>query len=89
MRSCYHSYVDLSPTNRSRLAPLWRTAVEVGLLVFLLFSTRLMEEFTFTSGEGKSLSLALNNIFTGSNILIATTSALIGYFMLELVRKRT
>ena len=62
--------------------------VETALLVFLLYSVRLMGEFTSTNGQGKSLALALSNIFTGANLLIATVSALIGHFVLELVRKR-
>jgi hypothetical protein len=79
--------MEISQTRR-RFAPLWRAVVETALLVFLLYSVRLMGEFTSTNGQGKSLALALSNIFTGANLLIATVSALIGHFVLELVRKR-
>jgi hypothetical protein len=71
-----------------RFAPLWRAVGEISLLVFLLYSIRLMGEFTFSNGQGKSLALALNNIFTGMIFLIAAVSALIGHFVLELIRKR-
>ncbi len=63
--------------------------VETALLAFLLYSVRLMGEFTSTNGQGKSLALALSNIFTGANLLIATVSALTGHLGLELIRKRT
>lgn len=72
-----------------RFAPLGRAVAETALLVFLLYSVRLMGEFTSTNGQGKSLALALNNIFTLTSLLIATVSALVGHFVLELIRKRT
>jgi uncharacterized protein (DUF1800 family) len=80
--------MELSDTGRRRFTTLKRAVIETALLIFLLFSVRLMGEFTSTSGQGKSLALALSNIFTGANLLIATVSALIGYFILKLIRKR-
>lgn len=71
-----------------RFAALWRAAVEIALLVFLLYSIRLMAEFTPTSGKDKSLSLALNNIFTRTNFTIAAISALTGVVVFEYLRKK-
>ena len=62
--------------------------VETALLVFLLYSVRLMGEFTATNGPGKSLVFALRDIFTVANFFIAVISALIGYVVLEYLRKK-
>jgi hypothetical protein len=48
----------------------------------------LMGEFTVTNGPGKSLAFALNDIFTGTNFLIAAISSLIGYVVFEYLRKK-
>ena len=70
------------------LNKLWRAVVEVAFIVFLFYSNLLMGEFTVTNGPGKSLAFALNDIFTGTNLLIATISSLIGYVVFEYLRKR-
>jgi hypothetical protein len=75
-------------TNRYRLNLLWRAVIEVALIMFLFYSIRLMEEFTATNGQGKSLTFALNDIFTGTNFFIAVISALIGYVVVEYLRKK-
>jgi hypothetical protein len=61
-----------------RLAPVWRAVIEIALLIFFFYSVRLMWEFTAVNGRGKNLALALDNICTGTNFLIAIVSALIG-----------
>ena len=66
-----------------RLNKLWRAVVEVAFIVFLFYSNLLMGEFTVTNGPGKSLAFALNDIFTGTNFLIAAISSLIGYVVFE------
>jgi hypothetical protein len=71
-----------------RLSKLCRAVVEVAFIVFLFYSNLLMGEFTVTNGPGKSLAFALNDIFTGTNLLIATISSLIGYVVFEYLRKR-
>jgi hypothetical protein len=71
-----------------QLNKLWRPVVEVAFIVFLFYSNLLMGEFTVTNGPGKSLALALNDIFTGTNFLIAAISSLIGYVVFEYLRKR-
>jgi uncharacterized membrane protein len=74
--------------NRGRLTPLWRAIVEIVFIVFLFYSNLLMGEFTASNGHGKSMAFALNDIFTGTNFVIAMISALIGYIVFEHLRKR-
>ena len=62
--------------------------VEVGFIVFLFYSNLLMGEFTQTNGAGKSLALALKDIFTVTNFAIAVFSGLVGYVVFEFLRKR-
>lgn len=62
--------------------------VEVGFIVFLFYSNLLMGEFTRTNGSGKSLAYAIRDIFTVTNFLIAMFSGLIGYPVVEFLRKR-
>jgi hypothetical protein len=66
-----------------RLTTLWRAVIEVAFIVNLL-----MGEFTAANGPGKSLAFALNDIFTGTNFLIAIVSSLIGYVVFEYLRKK-
>ena len=65
-----------------------RAAVEVGFIVFLFYSNLLMGEFTRGNGTGKTLGMALYDIFTAENFAIAIVSALVGYVMFEYLRKR-
>jgi hypothetical protein len=75
--------------NKTRkLAPVWRAMVEVGFIVFLFYSNLLMGEFTHTSDRGKSLVFAIQDIFTMTNFVIALISGLIGYVVVEFLRKR-
>jgi hypothetical protein len=74
--------------NRRRLAPLWRAVIEIAFIVFLFYSNLLMGEFTVANGQGKTLALALLDIFTGTNFAIAMISALIGYVVFEYLRKK-
>jgi hypothetical protein len=71
-----------------RLAPLWRAIIEIAFIVFLFYSNLLMGEFNASSGHGKTLLFALNDIFTGTNFAIALASALIGYTVFESLRKK-
>lgn len=69
------------------MTPFWRAVIEVGFIIFLFYSNLLMGEFTSSNGHGKSLGYALNDIFTGTNFVIAIISALIGYVAFERLRK--
>lgn len=71
-----------------RLAPIWRLLVEVGFIVFLFYSNLLMGEFNRTNGHSKTLLFALNDIFTLSNLAIGIGSGLVGYVVVEFLRKR-
>jgi hypothetical protein len=69
---------------RGRLTPVWRAVIEIGFIVFLFYSNLLMGEFTAANGHGKTLTLALIDIFTVTNIEIALVSALIGSWSLSI-----
>jgi hypothetical protein len=75
--------------DRRKLAPVWRALIEVGFIVFLYYSNLLMGEFE-GSGQGSSRGLgwAVRDIFTGFNFTLAIVTALIGYLVIEFLRKR-
>jgi hypothetical protein len=68
---------------------VWRAVIEAGFIVFLFYSNLLMGEFE-RSGRGRELGLvwALGEIFTAANFAIAVVAAMIGYAIVELLRKR-
>jgi hypothetical protein len=69
--------------------PISRAVIEVSFIIFLFYSNLLMGEFTRTSRPGKTLIFALHDIFTAKNFGIAVVSALVGYVVLEHLRKRS
>jgi hypothetical protein len=71
-----------------KLTTIWRALVEVGIIVFLFYSTLLMREFTRTSEQGMSLGFAFKDIFTLTNLVIAVISGLIGSIIFEYLRKQ-
>lgn len=72
-----------------RLTPFWRAVIEVGFIIFLFYSNLLMGEFERSNGkQGKDLLFALTDIFTASDFIIAVISALIGYMIVEYLRKK-
>ena len=75
-------------TKTGKLAPIWRAMVEVGFIIFLFYSNLLMGEFTHSNGQGKSLTFAIKDIFTINNFVIALISGMIGYVVVEFLRKR-
>jgi hypothetical protein len=77
-----------SQRNFGRYSPVLRAVIEVGFIVFLFYSNLLMGEFTRSNGQGKSLWFAMVDIFTGTNLVIALVSALIGYLVFEFLRKK-
>ncbi|MGA9670174.1 MAG: hypothetical protein WBQ94_13255 [Terracidiphilus sp.] len=76
------------PTNRRLGIPVLRAVIEIAFIVFLFYSNLLMGEFTVANGRGKTLAVAFNDIFTITNFVIATISALIGYLVFEYLRKK-
>ena len=77
-----------SPASRRRFVPLLRAIIEIAFIVFLFYSNLLMGEFTASGGKGKTLWFALNDIFTGANLLIAFASAVVGFVIFEYLRKK-
>lgn len=72
-----------------KIAPSWRAIIEIGFIIFLFYSNLLMGEFTRSnSAQGKSLLFAIGDIFTVTNFIIAIISALIGYVVVEYLRKK-
>jgi hypothetical protein len=74
--------------DRRRLTPVLRAVIEISFIVFLFYSNLLMGEFTVANRNGKTFAYALNDIFTGTNFLIAMVSSLIGYVVFEYLRKK-
>jgi hypothetical protein len=68
---------------------IWRAFVEVGLIIFLLYSILLMKEFERSGlGQKRGLAWAIGDVLTAANFEIATIAALIGYIFLEFLRKK-
>jgi hypothetical protein len=80
--------MPMSPRRPAKLAALRRALVEVGFIVFLFYSNLLMGEFTRANGSAKSLLFAIHDIFTATNFVIAIISGLIGYMVVEFLRKQ-
>jgi hypothetical protein len=66
-----------------------RALVEVGFIVFLFYSNLLMGEFERSGmGQKRGLGWAVADVFTIANFEIAIIAALVGYTVLEFLRKR-
>jgi hypothetical protein len=67
----------------------WRAVTEVGFIIFLFYSNLLMGEFTRSAMErGRGVMWAVEDVFTGVNFGIAIIAALIGYVVVEFLRKK-
>jgi hypothetical protein len=69
--------------------PFLRAIIEITFIVFLFYSNLLMGEFNASSGRGKTVFVAMYDIFTTKNFTIAICSALVGYIVFEYLRKRS
>jgi len=69
---------------------IWRALIEIGFIVFLFYSNLLMGEFE-RSGMGRKMGFAwaLGEVFTTANFAIAMTAAIIGYILVEFLRKKS
>jgi hypothetical protein len=68
---------------------LSRALIEIGFIVFLFYSNLLMGEFERSgAGRQKGFLWAVTDIFDANNFEIAIVAALIGYVLVELLRKR-
>ncbi|MGC1361710.1 MAG: hypothetical protein WA826_11090 [Silvibacterium sp.] len=72
------------PRGLRRLA---RAVIEIAFIVFLFYSNLLMGDYT-ASRHIRSLGVALRDIVTPTNFLIALCSALVGYVVFEFLRKK-
>jgi hypothetical protein len=77
-----------NPRNSRRLKPYWRAIIEIAFIVFLFYSNLLMGEFTRANSHGKTVTFAVEDIFTVANLLIAIVSGLIGYVVFEFLRRK-
>jgi hypothetical protein len=74
---------------RRRLAPVWRAVIEIGFIMFLFYSNLLMGEFTRANdAHGKSLVAAIADVVTLENFTIGTVAAVIGYLVVEFLRRK-
>jgi hypothetical protein len=80
--------MNTSSAHRPKPAPVWRALVEIGFIIFVFYSNLLMGEFSRSAGRGKSLVFALHDIVTTTNLAIALCSAIIGYLVVEFLRRR-
>jgi hypothetical protein len=76
------------PKKRRRLAPIWRAIIEIGFIIFLFYSNLLMGEFTRANSHGKTVTFAIEDIFTDANLAIAIISGLMAYVVFEYLRKK-
>jgi hypothetical protein len=60
----------------------------MAFIVFLFYSNLLMGEYTESKGYGKPLVVALKDIFSVTNVIIAIVAALIGYVVFEFLREQ-
>jgi hypothetical protein len=65
-----------------------RAAIEISGIIFLFYSNLLMGEFNAGSRPGKTLSMALHDIFTRKNFAIAVVTASFGYAVFDFLRWR-
>ncbi len=84
----YDGFMATPPARRRKLAPVLRALVEIGFIIFLFYSNLLMGEFTRSAGKGKSLAFALHDVVTGTNLTIGCFSAMVGYLIVEFLRRR-
>ncbi|MGA3170774.1 MAG: hypothetical protein ABSE62_07140 [Chthoniobacteraceae bacterium] len=72
-----------------KMAPFWRAVIEISFIVFLFYSNLLMGQYVANaSPQNMSLWMAIKNIVTPDNFIIALVTALIGHLAFEFLRKR-
>ncbi len=67
-----------------------RAITEMGFIIFLFYTNLLMGEFTHSGlGHRRGLLWAIAEVVTAANLGIAIVAALVGYAVVEFLRKRT
>ena len=77
-----------SPLSPRPLSHVLRALIEVAFIIFLFYSNLLMGEFNRSNGHGKTLAVALADIFTVTNFSIAILAATVAYLVFEHIRKQ-
>jgi hypothetical protein len=67
---------------------VWRAAIEIAFIMFLFYSNLLMGEFERSNSAGKSLVGALIDIFTRTNFAIGASASLVGFAIVEFLRRK-
>jgi hypothetical protein len=68
---------------------IWRAVIEVAFIIFLFYSNLLMGEFEHSGmGQKRGIAWAIGDVFTAANFQIAMIAAIIGYGLVEFLRKR-
>jgi len=68
---------------------VWRAVIEVGFIVFLFYSNLLMGEFERSGmGQKNGLAWAIGDVLTVANFEIGMIAALVGYVVVEFLRKK-
>jgi hypothetical protein len=68
---------------------VWRAVIETGFIIFLFYSNLLMGEFARSGmGHARGLAWAVADILTYANLAIAVIAAIIGYLVVEFLRKK-
>jgi len=63
--------------------------IEIGFIIFLFYSNLLMGEFERSGmGQKNGVAWVIKDVFTAANFEIAAVAAVIGYILLEFLRKR-
>jgi hypothetical protein len=71
-----------------KATPIWKAIIEISLMIFMLYSTLLMREFTRANGHGKTIALAVEDVFTYATFAVAIIVGLMGYAVVEYLRKK-
>ena len=68
---------------------VWRAIIETGFIIFLFYANLLMGKFERSgTGQSKGLVWAIGDVFTAANFVVAIIAALIGYVLVESLRKK-
>jgi hypothetical protein len=80
----------LAMTGRSeRSRNFRRTLLEMGFIIFLFYSNLLMGQYNLGHNFGdRPILVAITNIFTLDNFIIALLSAFVGHVVFDYIRKR-
>ncbi len=80
--------MEQSPKSPHKLAPFLRAIIEIAFIIFLFYSNLLMCEFTRGHGQGKTLWMAMHDVVTAKNLIIAMVAASMGHAVFEFLRRR-